>query len=413
MVMMTGVKVSYGQQNLAQYAADVYKTLEGKWVFESVVSGNKLAQEVEIMKRPNSTYYSFKITQPQQALYDFGSNEVDLNSIIDLYHEGDGKKVSLIHTYLGDIRIMKNNKVDVRTSFRLAFLPQYDANGYFSKINLVTYIEEWKRATNKTVRLSFDICSMVRTVDGAFAIRPVKIESAQSSINYANYKVDKFFPAPLTIQQIKEAYKSLIASSQKGDLKVALKPKLININITPLNLPQAPSYTLDNIQFETLTVDSELGIYEDKTQEWCKDMAEYTGYLNLKVLRAKTGGLQANLGTIFDYDERRDALYLKLKEIVDCTSTFSKTFIVPQADFQTAILRFEGRLTDIDAPYFDAESGNTLSGKARPSNDVNLQLSSQFTDVLLKDLKVGYNFIDINRNGRSFRIHFTINPNKS
>lgn len=428
-IMITVVNVSYGQYRAGNQGSsstspklvtDVINQLEGKWLFKSIVFGKKLADGVEIIKDSNTPFGCVaKFINPSTDLLNFGTPDVSLYNNLPVFANYDLSKSTFNDFYgnLGQIAIFKNNQVDNRTRFYFSIMPIFNSDGSIKHVNLVSYIDTWKKGGPSSEIRSFDANYLEKPIE-VKAIPTIKQNEAITSSRLPQItkeQIDKIFPpAPLTIQQIKEALKSQMANNQKGDLKVAVyQPKTINLNITPINLSQAASYTIDNIQFETLTVDSETGIYSSKQEEWCKDIAEYTGLLNLKVLRAKTGGLQANLGVIFDHAQRKNALFLKLKEIVNCRLTISKTFTIPQADFQTATLRFEGRLTDIDAPFLDEESGNDLSGKARKPNDVNLQLSSQFTDVLLKDLKVGYNFIDINRNGKSFRIHFIINPNKS
>jgi len=196
---------------------------------------------------------------------------------------------------------------------------------------------------------------------------------------------------------------------------IAVK-KPLEVDLPPAKLTWKPTYSITDIEFETLTVDSEKDAIEKNNTivPYYKNKAEYRGSFNMGTFVSVNGNNinRWNAGTIFDYAYNKSPrlLVIGLNEIVDSKENYSKAFGVAQNEFNITRIRLFGTLAEIDGPF---ESGSDMSTDSYRKMENPTQLlytnPSIFKEVFLKDLVFGDNKIDISKDGKTFRLHFTIN----
>ena len=222
-IMITVVNVSYGQYRAGNQGSsstspklvtDVINQLEGKWLFKSIVFGKKLADGVEIIKDSNTPFGCVaKFINPSTDLLNFGTPDVSLYNNLPVFANYDLSKSTFNDFYgnLGQIAIFKNNQVDNRTRFYFSIMPIFNSDGSIKHVNLVSYIDTWKKGGPSSEIRSFDANYLEKPIE-VKAIPTIKQNEAITSSRLPQItkeQIDKIFPpAPLTIQQIKEALKS-------------------------------------------------------------------------------------------------------------------------------------------------------------------------------------------------------------
>jgi predicted nucleic-acid-binding Zn-ribbon protein len=139
-----------------------------------------------------------------------------------------------------------------------------------------------------------------------------------------------------------------------------------------------------------------------------KNKAEYLGVLNAGAWGA--GNMQRfNAGTFMNYPGNNTGspkpLVLAKGQPHTITANLSKVFSIGKNEFKVSTLRITGYLSEINFPC--DKNGNEMGYEADE-----LQTSGGQTSVLLKDLKQGFNYLDIKKIVNSklltFRIHFEI-----
>ncbi|MFY7652726.1 MAG: hypothetical protein ACOVQE_08470 [Chitinophagaceae bacterium] len=181
----------------------------------------------------------------------------------------------------------------------------------------------------------------------------------------------------------------------------------------PGNIFWKPNFIIKDVEFETLTVDSEKNKNNQGINSLFQNKAEYRGSFEI--------GLFANVNNrdmlrwttqkVFDFTIAKPNnryLLIGLNEIKPSLENYSKGFVVSKNEFNNIKLRVFGILNEIDGPFeFDGEGANRQIEPATVllNNSGNNQV---FKEVLLKDLHFGDNVVDISQNGKTFRLHFTI-----
>lgn len=199
----------------------------------------------------------------------------------------------------------------------------------------------------------------------------------------------------------------------------AFTPKSIQVNrpldidLPPQKLKWKPTFKITDIEFETLTVDSEKKALDKESglDEFYRNKAEYRGTFSIGLFAPVNGNFINRWQTtaVFKYEVSTSPrlLVLGLKQIVASKENYSKVFGVGENEFNTVQLRVFGSLFEIDGT-FEAPTDYSSTAYRQAETPTALLSNNVFVEVPLKNLISGDNVLDITKNGKTFRLHFTI-----
>jgi hypothetical protein len=187
----------------------------------------------------------------------------------------------------------------------------------------------------------------------------------------------------------------------------------LDIDLPPRKIQWKPTLKITDIEFETLTVDSEKKALDKESgfDELYRNKAEYRGTFSIGVFAPVNGNFIKRWETsaVFNYEVSTSPrlLVLGLKQIVASKENYTKSFVITENEFNTMNLRIFGSLSEIDGT-FEAPTDYSSSVYRQPETPTTLLSNNVFKEIPLKSLLSGDNVIDIIKNSKTFRLHFTI-----